>query len=58
MIHEPQTNITCDYDGCSTETYIEGVLRSSTVEDFLKSEGWTVIDGKHYCDWHEDGKEA
>ena len=73
MIHDAQAEITCDFKGCESSEYVtlEYVYgsrspgsgyydsRDASIEKSLIDEhDWAVSDGKHYCDWHEDEKEA
>lgn len=64
MIHDAEIEVTCDGTGCRESTHVRppfvyaGTLHTighydhdeATVERLLKREGWTVRDGKHYCE--------
>lgn len=64
MIHDAKVEVTCDGKGCgeSIEIEPEYVYRNysgssgyydtsdDAIERKLEREGWTVLDGQHYCE--------
>ena len=73
MIHDAKVEVTCDSEGCSQsvvvdldyvyESYSDRSGRyddndASIEESLISKHDWTVSDGKHYCDGHEEGKEV
>lgn len=64
MIHDPQIEVTCDGIGCDLCVFITpdflygGICHTSgsyateddLIEKKLPAEGWTVRDGKHFCE--------